>query len=86
MNIESDLLTKQEAAKYLRTSVSAFDRMIKRGEGPPSVKIGKRHLFRRSSIDGWLDDQEQRCNAKNRTSRETGKRQPGSRLNYAALK
>jgi excisionase family DNA binding protein len=57
----SDLMTVKEAATYLRCSVSAlYDQTRNRGRVRslipiPVIRIGKRMMFRRSSLDRWLE-------------------------------
>ena len=51
-------LTAKEAAKYLGISYWLCLEMAKRGE-IPHIRAGSRVLFRRESLDGWMDEQEQ---------------------------
>ena len=48
------LLTKDEAAKYLRISVTTLGRMIRQRE-IPHIKLGRRVLFKMSDIDKYLE-------------------------------
>jgi len=60
----SDLMTVKEAAQYLRISVSAlYDLTRRRGAARatvpiPVIRIGKRLMYRKSSLDKWLGELE----------------------------
>ena len=49
-----DLLTRQEARKIFRLSEGSFDRLVKSGT-VPHVQLGRRKLFRASSLDQFLE-------------------------------
>lgn len=51
-------LKAKEAAGYLGISYWLILEMAKRGE-IPHIRAGSRVLFRRESLDGWMDEQEQ---------------------------
>ena len=53
------LLTPQDVARELQVSYSLACKMIKRGEIPGIVKIGKCSRVRRSDFDRWLIEQAQ---------------------------
>lgn len=55
--LSSDLLTVPETAKMLRISQPTLFLMI-RDSQIPTLKIAGRRLFRRSSLNTWLDDLE----------------------------
>lgn len=48
-----DVLDRGEAAEYLRISLSELGYLIA-SERVPSFKLGRRRLFRRSSLDAWM--------------------------------
>ena len=48
---EDELLTKEEAAKYLRVSRATLGRIMKE---ITHIKIGRRVLFRKSDIEKYL--------------------------------
>ena len=50
----SDFLEKNEAAVELNVCVRTLDRWDSLGEGPPRTKLGRRILYRRSSLLEWL--------------------------------
>lgn len=48
------LMTVPEAVSYLRISIATLARMRGEGKGPPYMKIGRRVLYRKSSLDLYL--------------------------------
>jgi hypothetical protein len=50
----SDYLDKNEAAAALGVCERTLDRWHVLGEGPPRVTMGRRILYRRSSLTAWL--------------------------------
>ena len=52
-----DLLTRQEARKNFRLSEGSFDRLVKSGT-VPHVQLGRRKLFRASSLEQFLERSE----------------------------
>ena len=68
MRNPTDLLTTEEAARYLRLSARTLERYRVTGEGPRFLKIGRRVLYRQSDLDGWL---------KNKSRRSTSDPGPG---------
>lgn len=59
----ADFLTQDEAAAELKLCERTLDRWRRLGEGPPITKLGRRVLYRRSSLHAWLRTREQRGNA-----------------------
>jgi excisionase family DNA binding protein len=49
-----NLLTLALLAKLLGIHERSLMRLIDRGEGPPRLKLGRRVLFRRESVEKWL--------------------------------
>jgi excisionase family DNA binding protein len=47
------LLTAEEAAVHLRCHLKTVQKMAREGR-MPSIRRGKRHLFRLSVLDQWL--------------------------------
>jgi excisionase family DNA binding protein len=47
------LLTTEEIAVHLRCHIKTVQKMAREGY-LPSIRNGKRHLFRLSDIDNWL--------------------------------
>jgi hypothetical protein len=50
----SDYLDKDQAATELGICGRTLDRWHVLGEGPPRVTMGRRILYRRSSLTAWL--------------------------------
>jgi hypothetical protein len=57
-NLLADFLTQKEAAGELKVCERTLDRWRRLGEGPPIIKLGRRILYRRSSLLEWLRGQE----------------------------
>jgi hypothetical protein len=53
-SILSEYLTKAELAAQLHRSIRSVDRWTLTGDGPPCVRIGRRSLYRRAAVVGWL--------------------------------
>lgn len=55
---ETEFLTAKELAKLLRTSTGHIYNMLSKGhagqEIPPSIKIGRRHLWSKKGVHEWL--------------------------------
>jgi len=56
----SDYFTQEEAATELKVSPRTIDRWRRLDEGPPITKLGRRTLYRRSSLQAWLCEREHR--------------------------
>jgi len=50
----SDYLTQKEAAAELKVTDRTLDRWQRLREGPPVTRLGRRILYRRSSLQAWL--------------------------------
>jgi hypothetical protein len=57
--ILSEFLTTEELAAELRRNERTLDRWDALGIGPPRTRIGRKVLYRRSSVQKWLAAQEQ---------------------------
>ncbi len=64
-NLLTDFLTQDEAAAELKVCERTLDRWRRLGEGPPITKLGRRNLYRRSSMHAWLHAREQSGNGDN---------------------
>lgn len=53
--VEDSLLTKNEAAKYLRVSLTTITNLVNSGQLVKS-NIGRNPKFRKSNLDKYLDD------------------------------
>ena len=60
MRNPTDLLTTEEAGRYLRLSPRTLERYRVTGEGPRYLKIGRRVLYRKSDLDEWLKNKSRR--------------------------
>lgn len=59
----SDYFSPKEAATELKVTDRTLDRWRRLGEGPPITRLGRRVLYRRSSLRAWLCGREQRGTA-----------------------
>ena len=51
---DTELLTTQEYARATRRSQRTIERERETGEGCPFVRLGRRVLYRRSDIEGYI--------------------------------
>jgi len=51
-------LKAKEAAQELGISERHLWRLLKRQEGPPTVRLGNRLVFRREALAAWLKEKE----------------------------
>ena len=58
--ILAEFLTRDELASELRRSPRTLDRWDVLGMGPPRTFVGRKILYRRSSLLKWLAAQERR--------------------------
>jgi excisionase family DNA binding protein len=48
-------MTEAQVARLLAVSVSTVKRLRAIGEGPPSIRVGKRAIrYRREDVEAWL--------------------------------
>ena len=59
-NLLVEFLTQEEAAAELQVCERTLDRWRRLDEGPPITKLGRRILYRRSSLQEWLRARERR--------------------------
>lgn len=52
-----EILTIQEASRYLRVPLSSLYKLVKTGK-VPCQKVGRHWRFRRQAIDHWLEETE----------------------------
>jgi predicted DNA-binding transcriptional regulator AlpA len=55
----ADFLEQDEAAAELKVCRRTLDRWRTLGEGPPITRLGRRVLYRQSSLRAWLCKREQ---------------------------
>jgi len=52
----SPFFTIQEVSEFLGISTSTINRLVKKGDFPPKVKISPRRIvFMKKEIDDWID-------------------------------
>jgi hypothetical protein len=49
-----EILTRKEAASFIRVCITSFDRMRL-----PCFRVGRRVFYRKSTLDAWISAQEQ---------------------------
>jgi predicted DNA-binding transcriptional regulator AlpA len=55
---ESEHLTLDETAEWLRCSTRTLQRLLETGRGPPLIRISERRLiFRKADVRSWLAGQ-----------------------------
>ena len=54
-NYDFPSLRSPQVAELLGVSEATVFRWVKRGEGPPSYKLGKARLWRRSDLVAWCE-------------------------------
>ena len=57
--MDSEFLTAEEVAEYLRLPLSTVYKLIQ-DKRLPGFKVGKHWRFRKDSIEKWIDDQERK--------------------------
>ena len=67
--ILSEFLTKEELAVELRRNPRTLDRWAVLGIGPPRTRIGRKILYRRTSIQKWIVARERPADPARRSSR-----------------
>jgi hypothetical protein len=71
-NLLADFLTQEEAAAELQVCERTLDRWRRLDEGPPITKLGRRILYRRSSVQAWLRARERQGHSDNVASESRG--------------
>ena len=64
--LASDLVEKPAVAAALKTSTRTITRYEGEPDGLPFIKIGKRHMYRMSSVVAWLERREKQRNPRRR--------------------
>ena len=59
--MKPDTYTRQQVCERLQISLPTLERLIRRGE-LPVVKVGRRVLIRRQTLEAFLRQREQRPN------------------------
>lgn len=56
--MDDEIITEADAATITKDSETVFRRRRYRGEGPRFIRVGKKVLYKRSSVLDWLDSLE----------------------------
>jgi plasmid maintenance system antidote protein VapI len=56
-----DYLTKTQLAEELHRHPRTIDRWVRLRAGPPETVIGRQRLYKRTSVEKWLADLEDRA-------------------------
>jgi hypothetical protein len=72
--ILEDFLTRDELASELRRSPRTLDRWEALGIGPPRTLVGRTILYRRASVQRWLDAQEHHAQLSDGTAAKSNAR------------
>ncbi|HAW53858.1 MAG TPA: DNA-binding protein [Hyphomonas sp.] len=59
-NPQSNFLTWQEAAEFLRVHKRTLARWYAEGVGPPRIKVGRQILYSRTSLLDWISENEKK--------------------------
>jgi len=54
---ESELMTSEEVAEYLRVPVPTLYQWRHKGAGPKAARVGRWLRYKRDDVDRWLDQQ-----------------------------
>ncbi|MFT5615267.1 MAG: putative DNA-binding transcriptional regulator AlpA [Granulosicoccus sp.] len=54
----SDWINRDDLAQQLSVTTDTLARGATQGSGPPRIRIGRRVLYRRSSVEKWLSEME----------------------------
>ena len=54
----SDWISREDLAGQLSVTTDTLARWATQGSGPPRIRIGRRVLYRRSSVEKWLSAME----------------------------
>jgi predicted DNA-binding transcriptional regulator AlpA len=57
MTDRHEILTIDETAEIVRAPVATLRYWRYLGVGPRSFRIGRRVVYRRADVDGWIDEQ-----------------------------
>ncbi|MCF6317555.1 MAG: helix-turn-helix domain-containing protein [Marinosulfonomonas sp.] len=56
----SDWIKRDELARQLSVTTDTLARWATQGIGPPRIRIGRRVLYRRTSVEKWLTEMERK--------------------------
>jgi excisionase family DNA binding protein len=77
--MDDEHLTLPELARWLRVSLRHVQRLLETGDGPPSIRIGRRVIFNRVAVQRWLEARTTAktpavCEPHPETARQSGRR------------
>ena len=56
----NDWIKRDELARQLSVTTDTLARWATQGIGPPRIRIGRRVLYRRASVEKWLAEMERK--------------------------
>jgi excisionase family DNA binding protein len=56
----NDWINREELARQLSVTTDTLARWATQGIGPPRIRIGRRVLYRRASVEKWLAEMERK--------------------------
>jgi predicted DNA-binding transcriptional regulator AlpA len=56
----NDWINREELARQLSVTTDPLARWTTQGIGPPRIRIGRRVLYRRASVEKWLAEMERK--------------------------
>jgi len=59
-SVLNDWIIRAELAQQLSVTTDTLARWATRGIGPPRIRIGRRVLYRRASVEKWLAEMERK--------------------------
>jgi hypothetical protein len=57
---EPELMTRPEAAEFLRITKGTLEKWAARGIGPPYILVGRNAIYRKRDLLNWIDDKARR--------------------------
>ncbi len=54
MKVNGEILKKRQLCEWLGISLRCVENMVKRGEFPPPVRVGKFAYWSQDAVDAWL--------------------------------
>jgi hypothetical protein len=65
------MLEVEQLAELWKVSIRTIRRYERQPDGLPFIRMGKRHLYRRSSAQAWLERRERQHNPRRRERRKS---------------
>ena len=70
LNLLADWISREQLAGELGLACDTLARWEARQLGPPCTRIGRKVLYRRTSVESWIDAQEQTRHVRTRRGRK----------------